>query len=402
MSKSGRAYPAYKLPLLASGLLLLLLLLAFAKTSEKATAFKNPWPAGRFALLQALALQKDSHKAISEQTSNTALLTLGQTLFYDDTLNPASGLACASCHQPERAFSDGLKHPVNNPQKRNTPTLFGAALHRWQFWDGRSDSLWSQAFGPLYSAHEIGLRPAQLLQSFENSSAYRYLFEAAIGPWPSPLPTADSAAGMKLQTQIALALEAFVTQLSYQPTPFDHYIYALENQNTSDANLWLDEQEIAGLEVFLRSNCVSCHRGSSFSDGNFHNIGTGDTDPGRAAGIEYWTVTQFNCESDIAQQIGRSCDANAVGEAEIPRLLKGAFKTPSLRELTHTAPYMHDGRYGTLEEVIEHYRKPPAGDHGLPNMAPISEREAQQLVAFLRTLSSDMNPDAWYAKAPSQ
>lgn len=396
MPNTSRVITSLKMPLVACVLALGLLVLAFAAPKESTAPFENPWSKGRFALLQALALPKSN----TETPQNTALITLGQTLFYDSSLNPDTGRACVSCHLPSLAFSDGQQHPAGNPQKRNAPGLFGASSHRWQFWDGRSDSLWSQVFGPLYSGHEIGLSPEQLLSTFDSSTRYRYLFEAAIGPWPESLPRASSSAGQELQAQIALALEAFVAQLRFQTTSYDRYIYALQAENAADADLWLDEQQRAGIEVFLRSNCLSCHRGSNFSDGNFHNIGTGESDPGRAAGLELWKSNNYNCQSETAKSIGRTCDNNPVMHVEIPRLLDGAFKTPSLRELTHTAPYMHDGRYQSIEEVIEHYRNPPTSEHGLSQIQAISDLEAAQLAAFLESLSSPIQPDVWYNKPP--
>ena len=391
--------PSSRLPIIATALLLIGLAIAYASPQTESQTFENPWPESRFALLKVLSKSTDS-------AANTApenpLTTLGHTLFYDTTLNPETGLGCVSCHLPALAFSDGLNHPQNNPHKRNAPGLIGASQHRWQFWDGRRDSSWSQALGPLYEPHEIGLTPQGLLSTIAASPHYPDLYETAFEQWPLHLPEASSAAGMKLQAQVGLAIEAFMEELQHQPAPFDHYIQALANQDLAEANRWLNPEQQAGLSVMLRSNCISCHRGPAFSDGQFHNIGTGDSDPGRAAGKTLWQASKFNCSSAVAKVIGRPCDINDVGETEIPKLLNGAFKTPSLRELTHTAPYMHDGRYKTIEDVVEHYRNPPEGEHGLATIQPISDAEAKQMGEFLKALSSPIDSSAWYNNPPAK
>ena len=393
------ALPSSRLPIITTALLLLGLAIAFGSPQAGSKPFENPWPESRFALLKVLSKPIET---ADEKTPNSPLATLGHTLFYDTTLNPETGLGCVSCHLPTLAFSDGLNSPQGNPLKRNAPGLIGASQHRWQFWDGRKDSSWSQALGPLYETHEIGLTPQGLIDKVADSPIYRKLFESTFSPWPQPLPEASSAAGLELQAQVGLALEAFLNELQHQPTPFDHYVQALAEQDLTAANRWLNDEQQAGLSVLLRSNCISCHRGSAFSDGQFHNIGTGGSDAGRAAGKELWQTDDFNCSGAVAAAIGRPCDINAVGEAEIPKLLSGAFKTPSLRELAHTAPYMHDGRYKSIEEVIEHYRNPPDGEHGLAAIQPISDEEAKQLSEFLKVLSSPIDSSAWYNNPPDR
>lgn len=389
--------PSSRLPIITTALLSLGLAIAFASPQIDSKPFENPWPESRFALLKALSKPIETAEA---KAPNSPLITLGHTLFYDTTLNPETGLGCVSCHLPTLAFSDGLSSPQGNPLKRNAPGLIGASQHRWQFWDGRKDSSWSQALGPLFAPHEIGLTPQGLIDKIADSPSYRRLYESTFAPWPQPLPKASSTAGMKLQAQMGLAIEAFLRELQHQPTPFDLYVLALTEQDLAGANRWLNDEQQAGLSVLLRSNCISCHRGSAFSDGQFHNIGTGGSDAGRAAGKELWQADDFNCSGAVAAAIGRPCNIDAVGEAEIPKLLNGAFKTPSLRELVHTAPYMHDGRYKSIEEVLEHYRNPPDSKHGLAAIQPLSDEEAKQLSEFLKALSSPIDSSAWYNNPP--
>ncbi|MGB0866703.1 MAG: cytochrome-c peroxidase [Granulosicoccaceae bacterium] len=392
------ATPTSRLPMVATALLLIGLAIAYAATPTTEQTFKNPWPSTRFKLLQALALSESDPESNLNKSDNP-LVTLGHTLFYDTQLNPKTELGCVSCHSPALAFSDGKQHPPNNPQKRNAPSLIGATEQTWQLWDGRKDSAWSQALAPLFAAHEINLSPEQLLATVSGSARYRPLLDTAFGYWPEQIPAANSDEGLQLQVSIGLALEAFLGELRFRVAPFDRYIWALSQGDFEEANRWLDADQQAGLQVMLRSNCLSCHRGPSFRDGQFRNIGTGGNDRGRAQGLELWRADSFNCERQVAKAIGRDCALGHTGEAEIPRLLNGAFKTPTLRELVHTAPYMHDGRYATLGEVIRHYRNPPAGDHGLADIQ-LSDGEAEQLEAFLRALSSPVDGQAWYNQAP--
>lgn len=389
--------PSKKWLLATSSLILLIgAVIFFALTKKESIPFENPWPKSRFALLKVLALTEKQ----PQQQTDSARVALGHRLFFDTELNSPSNLGCVSCHQPALAFSDGLKHPKGNPLKRNSAGLLGIAKHSWFFWDGRKDSLWSQALEPFYASHEIALTPTTLLKALDSSPRYRALYTTAFGPWPQPLPQPSSADGILLQAHIGLSIEAFISELQHQSTPFDQYIYALEREDLQQANSWLNQEQRAGLRVMLRSNCISCHRGAGFSDSQFQNIGTGDLDSGRATGKQQWLADTFNCESEVAKDINRKCKLHTLGGSEITALLNGAFKTPSLRELTHTAPYMHDGRYQTLAEVIEHYRNPPTSKHGLADIPPISDREAAQLSAFLEALSSPIEAKAWYNRSP--
>ncbi len=384
-------------PIIATLLSLMLLAMTSAAPKKAVPPFENPWRPGQFALLQALALPP-----VQIQTMPLdALTAFGQALFFDTQLNPHSDKGCVSCHQPSRAFSDGLAHPADNPLKRNSPSLLGAGSRRWQFWDGRADSLWSQALGPLFAAHEIALTPAQLMRTLDESPRYRSLYSQAFAPWPAALPPADSALAEDIQAHVGIALAAFVGELKPQYAPFDEYVHALSEGDLNKANTAMSGRAQSGLRVLLRSNCITCHRGAAFTDGQFHNIGTGDSDPGRAEGQRLWQASPFNCLSEIARRVDKACATAPRESAEISRLLHGAFKTPSLRGLRHTGPFMHDGRYETLMDVLAHYRSPPESDHGLPNMGAISDREAADIVEFLQALSGPVDAKAWYNLAPT-
>lgn len=378
--------------------------LTASPSAADATArpFSNPWRPGQFALLQVLALPAQTN---TQQAPN-AEAALGHALFYDTQLNPATGLGCVSCHQPARAFSDGLTNPAGNPLKRNSPGLQGAAQQRWQFWDGRADSLWSQTLGPLYAPHEIGLSPEQLLTTLDASARYRQLYSEAYGVWPATLPRMDSPQADDMQAKIGSAIAAFVAELKHQTAPFDHYVHALSRGDSVAANSAMTQEAQTGLAVLLKSNCISCHRGRAFSDGDFHNIGTSGADAshdsGRAEGLRLWQQNPFNCASAVAKRLHKSCNLGVQQSSEISRLSDGAFKTPSLRGLIHTAPYTHNGQQATLEDVIEHYRQPPDSDHGLSDMGSISGTEARQLRAFLQALSAPIDTQAWYNKPPTE
>jgi cytochrome c peroxidase len=163
----------------------------------------------------------------------------------------------------------------------------------------------------------------------------------------------------------------------------------------------LDAREVAGLELFLsgRTVCLTCHHGPRFSDGQFHNIGTGELgrdgeDLGRFTGRELVRNSEFNCVSPFSDpEHPRDCrQIEGAFANEITRLVRGSFRTPGLRNLPATAPYFHDGRFASLEEVLGYYRTPPdksAVFHELPKQLDLSDDEIANLASFLRALAAD-------------
>lgn len=339
----------------------------------------------------------------------------GATLFFEPRLSGHGDVSCSTCHQVDRQFQDDrpLGRGVGLTDRRTMP-LAGVAWSPWQFWDGRKDSLWAQALGPLEDAREHG----------GNRTAYAYFITASLkdryerifGPLPDlssvprnagPLGNAAERAAWEtipetkraeidtVFANIGKSLAAFERSIRHEETRFDRFARALATGATPEANTALDESERLGLKLFIgRANCVTCHAGPRFSDDHFHNTGVPQPpelpeDSGRAAGIAKALADPFNC-------LGRYSDAkpDQCGElrflAKDDPLMLRAFKTPSLRGAISRPPYMHSGQIARIEDVIEHYTAAPTPPKGESELRPLtlSEREKQALVAFLKTLDA--------------
>jgi cytochrome c peroxidase len=326
-----------------------------------------------------------------------AAAALGEALFADPALSRDGTISCQTCHQPERAFSDGRARSVGlAPLRRNAPSLFDVAYQRWLFWDGRADSLWSQALSPLESSEEMGGSRAAIVRHVARDPRLAARYEAVFGRLPAT-DRGDPAAVTRAFANLGKALAAYERTLRSRRSRFDAYAEAVLAGRPREAARALDAREVSGLALFLsgRSNCLSCHHGPAFTDGHFHNIGTGelgtpDEDLGRAAGRQLVGNSEFNCASALADQAVGSCARIEGGfGTEVPALQRGAFRTPGLRNLSATAPYLHDGRFATLPDVLDYYRHPPdkaAVRHELPRALELSDREIEDLARFLRTL----------------
>jgi cytochrome c peroxidase len=275
---------------------------------------------------------------------------LGASLFADPRLSGDGRRSCASCHRPELAFTDGRRRAQalsGAPLRRNTPSLWNLAWSRHYFWDGRAPSLEVQVRAPIEAADEMGGKWPAILPRLEADAELGARLRAAFG---GEAPVSQEA--------VVQSLAAYVRSLVSPATRFDAWI-------DGDAGA-LSEAEVRGFRLFTgKAGCVLCHAGWRFTDDRFHDIGLRSNDPGRGA---------------------------------VPGGTPGlrAFKTPSLREAARTAPYMHDGSLPTLAAVVRHYA---GGFVARPTLAPtmsrrlrLSRRERADLVAFLRTLSSETVP----------
>jgi len=258
-------------------------------------------------------------------------IAAGRRLFFDVTLSADRKTSCATCHDPARAFTDGRAVAVgvhNTAGTRNTPSLVNAGNGRLFFWDGRADSLEEQALQPMINPKEMGLSNAEI--------------EARTG-----LPAAD----------VAAALASYMRTIRSSDSRFDYF-------RAGQAEM-LTAEERAGHDIFRgRGQCLACHGGPNLTDDRFHNTGVG-----------------------VHQGLPKDEGRFEISQDERDR---GAFKTPTLREVALTAPYMHDGSIATLEEVVEFYSKggvrTPYLDQRLRPL-DLAADEKRQLVAFLKTLS---------------
>ena len=341
--------------------------------------------------------------------------SLGRALFSDTRLSVNGEVSCATCHQPERDFTDGkaLSEGVGRTNRKSM-SVVSAAHSRWQFWDGRKDSLWSQALEPLEAPAEHGLTRTEVAALV--GKIYRDDYEAVFGPLPDfgtlpnragpngdeaakaawdDLSAAEQEAVTRVFVNTGKALAAFERGLEPAASRFDRYAEAaLRSDPTANTIFTADER--AGYTLFTgKAGCAGCHNGPLFSDGSFHNTGVPqaaglEADTGRAGGVSLAQNDEFNCLSRYSDAPAEAC--TALKELETESFgLERAFKVPSLRNVAGRAPYMHAGQFGTLREVLEHYNRAPEAPAGFTELRPLglSDGELGQLEAFLNTLSSE-------------
>lgn len=279
-----------------------------------------------------------------------ARIELGALLFNDTRLSADGNRACASCHQPALGFTDGRARALGRAGqslRRNAPSLFNVRWGERFFWDGRAGSLEEQARGPLLAADEMAGDFAVMVARLSADSTMAARFAAAFPASP-----------VISETTILDAITAFERTISSPRSRFDSWVVGDDGA--------LNDIEKKGMGLFVgRAGCVSCHGGWRFTDELFHDTGLPGDDPGRGA--------------------------VPGGRPGLPQ-----FKTPGLRELVSTAPYMHDGSLATLEAVVDHYNKGrierPSLDINIVRDMRLSDEEKAALVAFLKTLSGPAAP----------
>lgn len=347
-------------------------------------------------------------------------VALGHRLFFDRRLSANGQVACASCHQPQKYFTDGLpRSRALGVTRRNAPTILGAGHSPWLFWDGRKDSLWSQALAPLQDPGEHGLDALDLVRAIHRHyrDEYRRLFGdsgdlelLADAPSGRALTAAQEAARDRVLSGVGKAIMAYERRLQLRPARFDRFVAQLQRDGGDRDALaaLMSEREVAGMRLFMgRANCASCHNGPLFTNYEFHNIGAPEPDPervdlGRYAGVAALEEDAFTCLSPWSDAAEAECLEMRFLKRQGPELV-GAFKTPTLRNVAHTAPYMQAGQLATLEQVLAHYNSPtppyydreqhPSRPHFDILPLGLSEEQLGQVIAFLHTLTSPMPED---------
>jgi len=275
---------------------------------------------------------------------------LGERLFHDKRLSIDGSIACANCHMRAKGFADGRRQGrgvPGVPLKRHTPTLWNLAWAGPVFWDGRARSLEEQVAGPIEAPEEMGQPVAGLITRLAADPAYVRAFAAAFPD--EPRVTHET---------LGKAIATFERTLVSPPTRFDRWIDGDDKALTREA--------VEGFKVFTgQGRCANCHSGWAFTDYAFHDIGLPGEDRGRGAVLRL----------DVAEH---------------------AFKTPSLREIGRSAPYMHDGSLATLQDVVRHYQRGiverPTLSADLPRKLALGDRERSALLAFHATLTSEREP----------
>lgn len=342
----------------------------------------GPWPP---------AARRDPSNRLS---GNADAIAFGALLFEEKRFSADGSIACASCHQPAKGWSDGQAVSTGLQKlDRNAPGLMNAKLHRWFGWDGASDSLWAASLRPLLEPREMGGSVTKTAEVIRRDAGLSRCFAKATGTEAAALE--DEA----VFVAAAKALAAFQETLVSPRAPFDEFRDALLAGRASD----YPESAQRGLKMFLgRGNCVMCHSGPAFTNGEFHDTGlkffmaSGRPDPGRYEGIRRVKASGFNLlsrHSDDPEKAG----AFGVRHVELQHRNWGEFKTPGLRQLRDTAPYMHDGSKGTLRAVIGHYSELDIDrlhSDGEAILAPLrlTAAETADLETFLLSLSGSASP----------
>ncbi len=327
-------------------------------------------------------------------SGSAAAIALGQRLFFDARLSANGAVACASCHVPASAWTDGRKQAVGLvPLDRNAPSILNAGLLRWFSWDGGADSLWAQALRALLDPREMGATAALAAGVLRSDAALRCGYWAVFG--------GGAAGDERMLVDAAKAIAAFVETRTSGRTPFDVFRDALASGDREAAARYPVAAQ-RGLKLFVgKGNCGVCHFGAGFTNGEFHDVGVpfmvapGRVDPGRHGGIKRLAADPYNLLGAHSDDPSRA-SATKTRHVELQHANFGQFKTPSLRNVALTAPYMHDGRLATLRDVVRHYSEldlERLHTHGEQLLRPLklSARETDDLVAFLESLTA---PDA--------
>lgn len=392
----------------------------------QAAAFRDRWGAEDLRVLASLRLSQlpaaptDPSNAVE---NSRAAVELGKRLFNDARFSRNQAVSCASCHDPQKQFQDGLplSRGIGVGSRRAMP-IVGSGHSPWLFWDGRKDSLWSQALGPLEDEVEHGGNRANFAHLMQ--AHYRPAYEAVFRALPdlSAVPQDAGPSGKPAEkaawnamsdraradvnrvfANMGKAIAAYEKTLIHGESRFDRYVEATIAGNPSGQQ-HLTPQEVKGLRLFLgKGQCVSCHNGPLFTDQHFHNTGVllrlpTNPDRGRALGIAKVLKDEFNCLGPYSDATPEQCQELQFIAADDPAM-DGAFKTPGLRGVSTRPPYMHAGQFASLEEVLAHYVKAPRSVVGHSELAHggggnterqrirLSAQDIRDLAAFLGTLS---------------
>ena len=281
-----------------------------------------------------------------------AKVELGKQLYFDGRLSKSGAISCAFCHNPATGFADprqtsiGIEGGVGG---RQSPTVYNTAFNHLQFWDGRARSLEEQAIGPIHNPIEMGETHENVVSKLRKIKGYQQQFRAVFGT------------EVNLQG-IAEAIASYERTIISTNSSFDKYV-------AGDASA-MDERAVRGMGLFKgKARCILCHNGPNFTDNQFHNLGVPQVGP-------------------LKEDLGRYYVTKAEKD-------KGAFKTPTLRSMSETAPYMHDGAFKTPDEVVDFLN---AGGGANQNLSPLvkplnlTAEEKSDLVAFLKALTGEPIP----------
>jgi cytochrome c peroxidase len=343
-----------------------LLLLAGCKSSREVGEPSKLVPAiapTPYNLAYPVGLSADGAVIPKENPLTVEKIKLGRRLYFEKSLSIDGTVSCATCHAPEKGFSDDEPTSTGVGGKkgdRHSPTVVNRIFSAAQFWDGRAPSLEEQALGPVQNPVEMGMPDMKIvIEKLKSDPSYLESFKAAFPP--------DGAIAAE---NVGKAIASFERTILSGNSPYDRFM-------TGDKGA-MSESAQRGMQVFKdekKGNCETCHAGPNFTDENYNNIG-----------------------------VGMAAQNPDQGRYQVTRLEghQGAFKTPTLRDVAMRGPYMHDGSQKTLEVVVDYYVKGGHRNKWLsPKIQPVrlSKQEQRDLVEFLKALSGQVT---WYGKDEAQ
>jgi cytochrome c peroxidase len=420
-------------------------------THLRATAAPIFEPAEVARILRLSPLPAPTANETNRVADDERAARLGQRLFFDRRLSPDGRFSCATCHDPAKAFTDGRAVGEGRvPLRRNVPSLLDIAQQRWFDWDGSADTLWTQALRPLEHPAEMGGDRVSIARLLASDARLRRDYEQIFGALPTAaelarlpsrarppilsnvvvaeelppdqamedawmsIPDADRRRIDAIFANVGKAIEAYERRLQSQPSPFDRFVEALREEAAGGSAAGRDALPPAaqrGLKLFIGTGqCRLCHNGANLSDGEFHSIGIpprdggAPVDAGRYEGIRVLGLDPFGSGGAFSDAPRGPRAARVASLARGPESW-GQFRTPSLRHVARTAPYMHAGQMGTLEEVIRFYSthegRVDAGHHRETILEPLrlDEGQIRDLIAFLESLSGS-DPAATWMQPP--
>lgn len=311
---------------------------------------------------------------VTGETLDPQKVELGKLLFFDPRLSGDATISCATCHAPEHGWADGLALSRGYPGSRyfrNTPTVMNAALGRLLYWDGRlpASDLPTLVRDHISEAHFLQADGRLVIERLRQVPEYERRFQSAFGGEPA-------------YGRILSAVAAFVSSLASQEVPFDRFLAGNESA--------ISDQAKRGLALFKgKGNCIHCHDGAMLSDGKFHSLGLKSNPEIFRDPLRHITFRRYFRTLGVADYASMRQDAGlyCVTKAEHDREL---IRTPTLREVASTAPYMHDGQLLTLEDVVHFYNEGGGPQTSKdPRIKPLglTDDEESDLVEFLNTLS---------------
>jgi cytochrome c peroxidase len=408
--------------------LLLLLALTTAAVSHADDEGSHRWSDGEKAVLRSLWLETlpPLPAVVSNKyADDPAAAVLGRKFFFDKRFSGNQEVSCGTCHRPDYSFTDSfpLAHGMGTTARRTMP-MIGLAYQPWFFWDGRKDSLWSQALGPIESPVEHGFTRTLCYTVIRDNYGEEYgrvfgpLTEvpikarslkarpasddaSALKAWVTLSPEAKSAVN-RAYTNMGKAIGAYGRTLLPGEARFDTYVRAALDDDRALMGRTFSPLEVSGLRLFIgKAKCTNCHNGPLLTNGDFHDLGIpapGDTPPdvGRSAGIIKVLADEFNCLSEYSDATPRECAELRFLDTTTDKYT-GAFKTPTLRNAAVRPPYMHAGQFDTLREVLEFYREASrehthegSARHADLGHGDLTDEEIQQIEAFLHTLTGEI------------